>query len=148
MTAFSLVIFTHNATFKAVGYNMRKVSSGEAELLRKANFDALACIENPNANDFKNYLLAVTRSNRDLLRRQFHATIGTTEKPISTKSLAEIAERWLWEMGYKKQPYLIFGHNDTPNAHVHIVSSRITSAGKPIPSKLDVRRGREAIARF
>ncbi|NQD69997.1 hypothetical protein HP439_04580 [Sphingobacterium shayense] len=145
MTAISLSIFKHNATFKGVNYNMRKVSSGDAELLSKANFDALACRENPSADDFKNYLQAITRSNKDLLCRQFHAAIGTREKSISTKSLAKVAERWLWEMGYKGQPYLIFGHYDTPNPHVHIVSSRITSSGKLIPSQLDVRRGREAM---
>lgn len=146
MTAISLNIFKHSATFKGVDYNMRKVSSGDAELLCKANFDALTCIENPGANDFKNYLLAIARSNKDLLCRQFHAAIGTKEKSMSTKSLAKIAELWLWEMGYKGQPYLIFGHYDTPNAHVHIVSSRITSSGKLIPTQLDVRRGREAMS--
>lgn len=148
MTAISLNIFKHSATFKGVDYNMRKVSSGEAELLCKANFDAFSCIENPGANDFKNYLLAIARSNKDLLCRQFHAAIGTTEKSISTKSLAKIAELWLWEMGYGRQPYLIFGHYDTPNGHVHIVSSRISSSGKLIPSQLDVRRGREAMSKI
>lgn len=148
MTAISLGIFKHNASFKAVDYNMRKVDAGQAELLIVKNFDALAPISSPSARQYKDYLLAVARSNCDLRQRQFHAAIGSKERSTSTRALARIAEHWLWKMGYEEQPYLIFGHHDTPTAHVHLVSSRITVRGKLIPTHFDVRRGREAMNRL
>ena len=46
-------------------------------------------------------------------------------------------------LGYGKQPYIVFRHNDIAREHIHIVSLRIDGEGKKINDKFEKRRSKK-----
>ena len=146
--SYTAYIFSHNTTFKAVDYNMKKVDTGAADLLTVKNFDALRCIEYPTASDYKSYFQAIARSNNEIRQRQLHASLGAEGKLVATSELARTAEQWLQQMGYGRQPYLIFAHYDALHAHVHMVSSRVTATGKLINNSLEKLRAGQVLEKI
>lgn len=48
-------------------------------------------------------------------------------------------------MGYVEegQPLLVYAHHDTPNNHIHIITSRIDPSGKRISDKFEKKRSRQ-----
>lgn len=53
-------------------------------------------------------------------------------------------------MGYAEegQPLLVYAHRDTPNNHIHIITSRVAPDGHRISDKFEKRRSREACKRI
>lgn len=125
-------LFTTSRGFPAVRYNMDKVERGEAELMLYRNFGIIDAFTNPLAADFQHYLGAVASLCRRSLARQFHAVLSVEGKSLCSQGLTNFAELWLGEMGYGKQPFIIFFHSDTRNNHVHIVSTSVELSGKKI----------------
>ena len=138
-------LFTTCRGFPAVGYNMDKVSKGDAELLVYKNFGILHGFSKPLAADFEHYLGAVSSLSRKSWYAQFHAVLSVKGKAISAENLKIFAEQWLDEMGYGAQPFMIFFHSDTKNNHVHIVSSSILFSGRKISASFEKTRAVEVI---
>ncbi|MFC2659229.1 MAG: relaxase/mobilization nuclease domain-containing protein, partial [Segatella sp.] len=46
-------------------------------------------------------------------------------------------------LGYGKQPYIVFKHNDIAREHIHIVSLRVDSRGQKINDKFEKRRSKK-----
>ncbi|MFC3560186.1 relaxase/mobilization nuclease domain-containing protein [Pedobacter jamesrossensis] len=138
-------LFTTSIGFPAVQYNMNKVESGDAELMVYKNFGILHAFTNPVSADFEHYLGAVSSLSRKSWYAQFHAVLSVKGKLISSEGLKDFAERWLREMGYASQPYLLFFHSDTKNNHVHIVSTSIMPSGKKISDSFNRIRAIDAV---
>lgn len=138
-------LFTRGRNFSAVHYNMDKVNQGDAKLLTYKNFGIVHAICKPSASDFKSYLEAVTALNYRSRCNQFHAVLSLKGKSDSLQSFEEFAICWLKEMGYEKQPYLIFAHFDTSNTHLHIVSTNVTLNGSKISDSFDRPRAMSAV---
>jgi hypothetical protein len=120
------------SSFKGVGYSFAKMLLDKGELMEVKNFGALAGLSNPRAEDYVNYLEAVTDKNKRIVYPQLHVTISTKGRDHSKSELTSIAEKWLEGMGYGSHPYLIIFHKDTQNNHVHLVSTRIGRDGKKV----------------
>lgn len=110
--------------FNGVIYNDKKIEKGKGELLKIKNFPA-HLNHSARAQDIKNYLKAVSKNNSRVKNPQFHATISAQGRSYSKEQLALTAEKFMDKMGYGEQPYIVVFHNDTPNNHVHIVSTRV-----------------------
>lgn len=134
-----------STSFKGVGYSFAKMLLDKGELMQVKNFDALAGLTNPRAEDYVNYLEAVTGQSKRIVYPQLHVTISTKGRDHSKRELTDIAEKWLAGMGYAHQPYLIIFHKDTQNNHVHIVSTRIGRDGKKIRDSYEWRKGYEVL---
>lgn len=131
-----VIIFNNQSSFKGVMYNIAKVSSDRAELMCAENFHALSILRDIKPQDYIDYLLTISAASR-IEKPQFHAVI-TCQKEIQSKwNLTFLAKSWLDEMGYGKQPYLIFFHYDTNVNHVHIVSTRVGRNGKGISDSFE-----------
>ena len=131
-----VIIFNNQSSFKGVMYNIAKVSSDRAELMCAENFHALSILRDIKPQDYIDYLLTISAASR-IEKPQFHAVI-TCQKEIQSKwNLTFLAKNWLDEMGYGKQPYLIFFHYDTNVNHVHIVSTRVGRNGKGISDSFE-----------
>jgi len=136
-------ILSSSGSFNGVSYNEHKNDKGQSELLVAKNFDGLDV--NATKQDYKDYLKAYAKTNETVKKPQFHATISCKEREYSFEELKDIAEQWVNKMGYGQQPYLIYGHNDTDNNHVHIVSVRVDSNGKKIDHNFEKLRSQRVL---
>lgn len=135
-------ILSSSSSFNGVAYNEKKNDKGQSELLVAKNFDLK---DSATKKDYKDYLQAFARINEKVTNPQFHATISCKGREYSFEELKEIAEKWTEKMGYGNQPYLIYGHGDTDNNHVHIVSVRVDSTGKKIDHNFEKLRSQRVL---
>lgn len=133
------------SSFKGVGYSFAKMLLDKGELMKVKNFGALAGLSNPRAEDYVNYLEAVTDKNKRIVYPQLHVTISTKSRDHSKSELTGIAEKWLEGMGYGSNPYLIIFHKDTQNNHVHLVSTRIGRDGKKVKDSYERIKGYQVL---
>jgi hypothetical protein len=130
-------ILSSTASFSAVSYNTSKIDRNRGELMKTANFGPLQALHDLRPSDYVNYLRLISAQNKRIVKPQFHAVISAKGKSCSKEMLTGIADKWLVEMGYDKQPYLIVYHKDTENNHVHIVSTRVDKTGAKISSAFE-----------
>ena len=112
------------SSFPGVNYNDKKINSGKGELMMMKNFPSFIN-KSSDKQQVRDYLRAISVGNKKIIKPQFHAMISTKFREHSKQELSEIAENFMREMGYGKQPFTVVFHNDTENNHVHIVSTRV-----------------------
>lgn len=122
----------NSASFPAVGYNTGKMDKNKGELMKVSGFGSLEGLQQWRPEDYRNYLKAVSATNKAVTLPQFHAVISAEGKSHDKHQLTEIATKWLAAMGYGDQPYLLVFHSDTKNNHIHIVTTRVNKLGKKI----------------
>ena len=127
----------------ALGYNFKKVEKGEANILLAAELyqskegrytmeDVLADME------------ALIPKNCRTKKTVFHCSLNPhPDEKLSDETLTQIAKEYMETLGYGKQPYIVFKHNDIAREHIHIVSLRIDGEGKKINDKFEKRRSKQ-----
>lgn len=127
----------------ALGYNFKKVEKGEANILLAAELyqskegrytmeDVLADME------------ALIPKNCRTKKTVFHCSLNPhPDDKISDEQLVQVAREYMEALGYGKQPYIVFKHNDIAREHIHIVSLRIDGEGKKINDKFEKRRSKK-----
>lgn len=125
------------AGFPGVSYNTNKVDKNKGELLKVANFGPLQALTNLRPQDYINYLQMISALNSRVTKPQFHAVLSAKGKSYDKNILCMVAEKWLQEMGYGDQPYLVVFHKDTENNHVHVVTTRVDREGGKIDSAFE-----------
>ena len=74
----------------------------------------------------------------------FHCSLNPhPDEKLSDETLMQIAKEYMEALGYGKQPYIVFKHNDIAREHIHIVSLRINGEGKKINDKFEKRRSKQ-----
>lgn len=132
--------------FPGVNYNDKKIDKGKGELMMMKNFPSFIN-ENSDKQQVRDYLKAISVGNKKVLKPQFHATISTKFREHSKEELAKIAEDFMDEMGYGKQPFITVFHNDTENNHIHIVTNRVDKqTGKKINDSYEKLKAQKALA--
>lgn len=107
-------IFSSAKNFEGIDYSERKNDQGKSRLLKANNFEALGHNNDSlKKSDYINYIKLVCDENPRVKNRQFHAVISAKGESYSPERLSEIAEQYLRDMGYGKNPYLIYFHGDT-----------------------------------
>lgn len=130
-------LFTTSVGFSAIRYNMDKVHAGDAELLCKRNLELLDLYSALRTVDLEHYFGALASLNPTSRFDQFHAVLSIRGTDIHKNAFLTVAEKWLAEMGYARQPYLVFFHTDTKNRHLHIVSTDVRPDGTKISDSFD-----------
>ena len=134
------------ASFPGVKYNDKKIDKGKGELMLMKNFPSFIN-ESSKKEQVRDYLRAISIGNKKVIKPQFHATISTKFQEHSKEELAKIAENFMDEMGYGKQPFTIVFHNDTDNNHVHLVTTRVDkTTGKKINDSYEKLKSQKALA--
>ena len=127
----------------ALGYNFKKVEKGEASILLAAELyqskegrytmeDVLADME------------ALIPKNCRTKKTVFHCSLNPhPDEKLSDERLTQIAKEYMETLGYGKQPYIVFKHNDIAREHIHIVSLRVDGEGKKINDRFEKRRSKK-----
>ena len=129
-------------------YNGLKAEDGKAEILLQNNmlespdnrFDLGLCMRS-----FAPYLFANRRTEKPVI----HISLNPDPKDrVTDWELSEMAQRYMEEMGYGNQPYIVFKHADIDRQHLHIVSVRVDESGKKIKSDFENRHSMEICRRL
>ena len=139
-----ITILPSSANFHAVAYNEMKVEKGMATLLEAQNIYGLRQ-ENYTSEKLRQFFIDYSSRNTHIQNAQFHVAVSCKGNEYTHQQLLDIAHRYLKEMGYadEGQPLLIYAHHDTPNNHIHIVTSRVAPDGHKIDHTHEKRRSRE-----
>ena len=127
----------------ALGYNFKKVEKGEASILLAAelyqNKEGRYTMEEVFA-DMEALIPKKCRTKKTV----FHCSLNPhPDEKLSDERLTQIAKEYMEELGYGKQPYIVFKHNDIAREHIHIVSLRVDSKGRKINDKYEGRRSKK-----
>lgn len=127
----------------ALGYNFKKVEHNEASVLcvndlREA-FDGSYRMDKV-LSDMQKAIPEKCRTKKTV----FHCSLNPhPDEKLSDELLAQIAKEYMEALGYGKQPYIVFKHNDIAREHIHIVSLRVNSKGRKINDKFEGRRSKK-----
>lgn len=134
------------SNFPGVQYNDKKVEKGSGELMLMKNFPSFIN-DNSSQQQVREYLKSVSNNER-VKKPQFHAVISTKFREHTKEELTSIAENFMDELGYGKQPFIVVFHNDTENNHTHIVSTRVSKQnGKKINDSYEKLKAQQALSR-
>lgn len=126
--------------YGALAYNLRKVENEQGKILFTSNM-----METTDGNysvkqllkSFDLHLIA----NRNTEKYTLHVSLNPDPKDkVSDDKFREIAEDYMREMGYGKQPFVVFKHTDIDRTHIHIVSVCVDEEGKKISDRFEKRR--------
>ena len=126
----------------ALGYNFKKVEKHEASVLlvqglfhdRNGAYSRAQVLA-----DMLRTIPAQCRTKKTV----FHCSLNPhPDEKLSDETLSQIAAEYMEALGYGRQPYIVFRHNDIPRAHIHIVSLRVDSDGRKINDRFERRRSK------
>ena len=127
----------------ALGYNFKKVKKEEASILLTQglyqNKEGTYTMEDVLA-DMETLIPKNCRTKKTV----FHCSLNPhPDEKLSDETLSQIAKEYMEALGYGKQSYIVFKHNDIAREHIHIVSLRINGEGKKINDKFEKRRSKK-----
>ena len=127
----------------ALRYNFKKVEKGEASILLAAELyqdrEGRYTMEDVLA-DMEALIPKKCRTKKAV----FHCSLNPhPDEKLSDELLVQIAREYMEALGYGKQPYIVFKHNDIAREHIHIVSLRVDSKGRKIDDRFEKRRSKQ-----
>ena len=127
----------------ALGYNFKKVEKGEASILLAAELyqdrEGRYTMEDVLA-DMEALIPEKCRTKKTV----FHCSLNPhPDDKISDEQLVQVAREYMEALGYGKQPYIVFKHNDIAREHIHIVSLRVDDGGRKINDRFEKRRSKQ-----
>ena len=126
-----------------LGYNFKKVEKEEASIL---------LVQGLYQNKEGTYTMAEVFADMQAVipekcrtkKTVFHCSLNPhPDEKLSDETLMQIAKEYMEALGYGKQPYIVFKHNDIAREHIHIVSLRVDSRGRKINDKFEKRRSKQ-----
>ena len=127
----------------AIGYNFKKVEKGEASILLAAELYQDKKGTYTMAEVFADMQALIPEKCRTK-KMVFHCSLNPhPDEKLSDETLTQIAKEYMEELGYGKQPYIVFKHNDIAREHIHIVSLRVDGEGKKINDRFEKRRSKK-----
>ena len=127
----------------AIGYNFKKVEKGEASILLAQGLYQNKEGTYTMAEVFTDMQAVIPEKCRTK-KMVFHCSLNPhPNEKLSDEQLVQIAKEYMEALGYGKQPYIVFKHNDIAREHIHIVSLRIDGEGKKINDKFEKRRSKQ-----
>ena len=127
----------------AIGYNFKKVEKGEACILLAQGLYQNKEGTYTMAEVFTDMQAVIPEKCRTK-KMVFHCSLNPhPDEKLSNETLTQIAREYMETLGYGKQPYIVFKHNDIAREHIHIVSLRVDGKGKKINDRFEKRRSKQ-----
>jgi hypothetical protein len=115
----------------ALSYNEAKVRAGKAELILASRYGCSA-----EELSFSQKLKRFSVLNDNCVTSSFntvHISLNfSAADNIDTEKMQLIARDYMQALGFEKQPYLVYRHNDTAHPHLHIVTTPVKENGRTI----------------
>lgn len=113
-------------------YNEKKVADREAECIYAGNFlqDPEQLTRHDKKQRFEEQLLLNQQTRRSAVSVVLEFAPG---EKLEKDDLIDIARDIMQGIGYERQPYLVYRHDDTAHQHLHIISTKIRHDGNRIP---------------
>lgn len=125
------VIHSSSSLRNALNYNEQKVKEQVATCLAAVHYPK--DLEHLNFYQKLNRLQNQAALNVRTKVNSVHISLNfDPSEKLSEERLKEIADAYLQKIGFTKQPYLLYQHNDSGHPHVHIVTTNIKADGKRI----------------
>jgi len=130
--------------YGALSYNMDKVKNNTGAVLAGQKI-----IESPDgtftvsqiSNSFQAYLVA----NRKTEKPVVHISLNPNpDDRVNNNDYKAIAKDYMEKMGYGKQPFIVFKHNDIERSHIHIVTVCVDEEGRKISDAFEKRKSMAA----
>ena len=127
----------------ALGYNFKKVEKEEASILFSQGLYQDKEGTYTIAEVFADMQAVIPEKCRTK-KTVFHCSLNPhPDEKLSDETLTQIAKEYMETLGYGKQPYIVFKHNDIAREHIHIVSLRVDSRGQKINDRFEKRRSKK-----
>ena len=127
----------------ALGYNFKKVEKEEASILLAQGLYQNKEGTYTMAEVFADMQALIPKKCRTK-KTVFHCSLNPhPDEKLSDETLMQIAKVYMEALGYGKQPYIVFKHNDIAREHIHIVSLRVDGEGRKINDKFEKRRSKK-----
>ena len=127
----------------ALGYNFKKVEKEEASILLTQGLYQNKEGTYTMAEVFADMQALIPKKCRTK-KTVFHCSLNPhPDEKLSDETLMQIAKVYMEALGYGKQPYIVFKHNDIAREHIHIVSLRVDGEGRKINDKFEKRRSKK-----
>ena len=135
-------ISSSNSLAATLGYNFKKVEKHEASVLLVQGLFQDRNERYSRAQVLADMLRTIPAQCRTK-KTVFHCSLNPhPDEKLSDETLSQIAAEYMEALGYGRQPYIVFRHNDIPRAHIHIVSLRVDSDGRKINDRFERRRSK------
>lgn len=126
-----------------MGYNFKKMQHNEAVVLcvneLRKGFDGTFQMDKVLA-DMQRAIPEQCRTKKTV----FHCSLNPhPDEKLTDEEFTQIAKEYMEALGYGKQPYIVFKHNDIAREHIHIVSLRVDFDGNKINDKYEGRRSKK-----
>lgn len=130
---------------KALNYNEQKVKKGVATCIAEGNF--LLPVSCMNFYQKKEWFEKRIQLNSRAQSNTIHISLNfhPSEK-LKNDQLKQIADEYMFRIGFGDQPYLVYQHNDAGHPHLHIVSVTIREDGSRINTH-NIGRNQSEMAR-
>jgi hypothetical protein len=125
------VINTSHSLHMPLNYNEQKAKQKKAVCIAAVNYPKDA--DHLNFYQKLNRLIKQASLNQQTKRNSIHISLNfSPSEKLSRQQLEEIATTYMDKIGFGKQPFLVYEHNDAGHPHIHIVTTNIKSDGKRI----------------
>ena len=130
--------------FGALSYNMDKVKHNTATILAGQKI-----IESPDGNftipQISNSFQAYLAANRKTEKPVVHISLNPDpDDTVNNNDYKSIAKDYMEKMGYGRQPFIVFRHNDIERSHIHIVTVCVDEEGRKISDAFEKRKSMAA----
>ena len=110
--------------FSAVIYNQHKVDAGTARIITGNRIIADVASNSERQMQltmlaFDNHLIANRNTEKPVLHISLNPSLDDT---LSDEQFASLAKDYMQKMGYGKQPYIVYLHDDTGRRHIQIMT--------------------------
>lgn len=125
-----------------LGYNFKKVEREEASVLLANGLYQQSGKPYTMEQVFEDMQLAIPDKCRTK-KVVFHCSLNPhPDEHLDEETLRAIAKEYMEELGYGKQPYIVFKHSDIAREHIHIVSLRVDSDGQKVNDRFEKWRSK------
>lgn len=108
-------------------YNEKKVEKGEATFFQSKNTRFQKPFLYSKSERLKEFL-KIEKLNSRIRNKCLHISVNPSQADreiLNDENIRKEIQNFMDEMGYGKQPYFVYKHQDLDRVHFHIVSSRI-----------------------